>query len=97
MLPCFLWIVFSTYYTGAAPNIQLCMLSADTRRQWGGGCVVERCFTSGLAVPKGKSRFYIERYPILRIAQSIYTLLPDRLVQSNTVSASLGSLSWSTC
>ena len=35
---------------------------------------------------------YIAQYPILRTAQSAFTLLPGRPVQSSTISASLGGI-----
>ena len=40
-----------------------------------------------------KASSYIAQYPILRTAQSAFTLyFPGRLVQSNTISTSLGSI-----
>ena len=40
-----------------------------------------------------KSSSYTAQYPVLRIGQSAFTLyFPDRSVQSNTISTSLGSL-----
>ena len=35
---------------------------------------------------------YTAQYPIVRNAQSAFTLFPDRPVQSNTISISLGSV-----
>ena len=36
-------------------------------------------------------RTFIVQYPVLQLAQSAFTLLSDKLVQLNTISAYLGS------
>ena len=42
---------------------------------------------------KVRVSFYIAQYPVLRTAQSAFTLyFPDRPVQSDTISTSLGSI-----
>ena len=47
---------------------------------------------SGWANGKVKVRFYITQYQILRIAQCLALYSPDRPVQSDAISSSLGSI-----
>ena len=39
-----------------------------------------------------KASSYMAQYPVLRPFKALYTLLPDRPVHSDTISASLGSI-----
>ena len=82
--------VYATYADKQHAESMVMTETSDLQWQKGG---TDLFSWSGRDYVVKKASFYIAQYPVLRTIQSAFTLyFPDRLIHSDTISASLGSI-----